>query len=156
MVVGNKAVRLRGNVADMLAFKGTVVHAIGPDDTVYDAIARMTERKAGALVVMEGEALKGILSERDYTRKVILQGRASHTTRVAEIMSANVISVGPQTTLNECLETVSKHGIRHLPVLDGDRVVGLLSIGDLVSAVVAQQAELIDSLNAFIGSDYPN
>ena len=146
---------LEGTVADMLAFKGTTIHAVAPDATVYDAIAKMDERRVGALLVMRGEQLVGVISERDYTRKVILRGRASQATPVEEIMSANVISVRPDMSLGECLQLVTDRGIRHLPVVENDRVVGLLSIGDLVRAVVAQQAETISSLKSFIGSDYP-
>ncbi len=146
---------LQGTVADMLAFKGTTIHAVAPDATVYDAIAKMDERRVGALLVMRGEQLVGVISERDYTRKVILLGRASKETQVAEIMSSNVISVRPDMSLGECLKLVTDRGIRHLPVVENDKVVGLLSIGDLVRAVVAQQAETISSLKSFIGSDYP-
>jgi CBS domain-containing protein len=146
---------LRGNVADMLAQKSSVIHAVSPDTTVLEAIARMDAKRVGALLVMEGERLVGILSERDYTRKVILLGRASKDTPVSEIMTRQVIVVPPQMGLGECLEVVTNHGIRHLPVVENDRVVGVLSIGDLVRAVVAQQAETITSLKSFIGSDYP-
>jgi CBS domain-containing protein len=146
---------LRGTVADMLNAKGRTVHAIGPAEMVHAAISKMTEQRVGALVVMDGGALVGIVSERDYTRKGILQGRASKDTPVADIMSSQVVSVSPQTSLGECLEVVTRHHIRHLPVLDAGTVVGVLSIGDLVGAVVQQQAEAIQSLKAFIGSDYP-
>ncbi|MEY2919367.1 MAG: hypothetical protein RL261_672 [Pseudomonadota bacterium] len=147
---------LQGTVADMLAFKGTTIHAVAPDATVYDAILLMDERRVGALLVMRGEQLVGVMSERDYTRKVILLGRASKETQVEEIMSSNVISVRPDMSLGECLKLVTDRGIRHLPVLDkAGKVVGLLSIGDLVRAVVAQQAETITSLKSFIGGDYP-
>ncbi len=146
---------LEGTVADMLAFKGTTIHAVAPDATVYDAIAKMDERRVGALLVMRGEQLVGVISERDYTRKVILLGRASKETLVEEIMSSNVISVQPGMSLGECLKLVTDRGIRHLPVVENDKVVGLLSIGDLVRAVVAQQAETITSLKSYIGSDYP-
>lgn len=147
---------LQGTVADMLAFKGTTIHAVAPDATVYDAIVLMDERRVGALLVMRGEQLVGVMSERDYTRKVILLGRASKETQVEEIMSSNVISVRPEMSLGECLKLVTDRGIRHLPVLDkAGKVVGLLSIGDLVRAVVAQQAETITSLKSFIGGDYP-
>ena len=146
---------LRGTVADMLEIKGTQVHAIEPDATVYEAVARMDERRVGALLVMEGDRLVGILSERDYTRKVILLGRASRDTRVAEIMSAKVISVSSATSLSECLRVVAQYGIRHLPVVDDGRVSGVLSVGDLVRAVLSQQADTIQSLNSFIASDYP-
>ena len=146
---------LHGTVADMLAHKSSVVHAVPPDTTVLEAIAQMDSKRVGALLVMQGDKLVGILSERDYTRKVILLGRASRDTRVSEIMTAQVIVVRPQMGLGECLQLVTNHGIRHLPVVDGDRVIGVLSIGDLVRAVVAQQAETITSLKSFIGSDYP-
>jgi CBS domain-containing protein len=146
---------LRGTVADMLGQKSSVVHAVSPDSTVLEAIAQMDSKRVGALLVMQGEKLVGILSERDYTRKVILLGRASRDTRVSEIMTAQVIVVRPEMGLGECLQLVTNHGIRHLPVVDGDRVIGVLSIGDLVRAVVAQQAETITSLKSFIGSDYP-
>ncbi len=146
---------LHGTVADMLVFKGTTIHAIAPDATVYDAIVQMDQRRVGALLVMRGDRLVGVISERDYTRKVILLGRASKETPVEEIMSSNVISVPPDMSLGECLQLVTDRGIRHLPVVAHDKVVGLLSIGDLVRAVVAQQAETITTLKSFIGSDYP-
>jgi len=145
----------RGTVADMLEAKGSAVHAIAPHETVYDAIRRMTELRVGALLVMDGQKLVGMISERDYTRKVIVQGRASVGTRVDEIMSSPVITVTPQLTLRECMEITTKHQIRHLPVVDGDTVVGVLSINDLVRTIVAQQAETIESLNSYIAGDYP-
>lgn len=145
-----------GTVADILEAKGRVVHAVGPRETVYDAIVKMTAVRVGALLVMEGAALVGIVSERDYTRKVILLGRASKDTPVSDVMTAKVISVQPGTSLGECLHVVTRHSIRHLPVLDGEQVVGVISIGDLVRAVLAQQVETIQSLKSFIGSDYPN
>jgi CBS domain-containing protein len=139
----------------MLAFKSKVVHAIAPDTTVLEAIAQMDSKRVGALLVMDGEKLVGILSERDYTRKVILLGRASKDTLVTEIMTSNVIVIHPKTGLGECLKVVTDNGIRHLPVVEDGKVVGVLSIGDLERAVVAQQAETITSLKSFIGSDYP-
>lgn len=149
------AITLRGTVADLLAHKGTAVHAIGPAETVYAAIQKMTDCRAGALPVIDGGKLVGIISERDYTRKGILQGHASQETRVDTIMSSPVISVSADTTLGDCMRVVTEHGIRHLPVVEGDAVVGMLSIGDLVRAVVQQQTEVIQSLKSFIGSDYP-
>jgi CBS domain-containing protein len=147
---------LQGTVADMLALKGATIHAISPDATVYEAVERMDEWRVGALLVMRGEDLLGVVSERDYTRKIILLGRASKETLVGDIMSTGVISVRSDTPLSECLKMVTEHRIRHLPVLDAaGKVVGVLSIGDLVRAVVAQQAETINSLKSFIGSDYP-
>jgi CBS-domain-containing membrane protein len=147
---------LNGTVADMLAQKGATIRAIAPEATVYEAIERMDEWHVGALLVMRGEELVGIVSERDYTRKVILLGRASRETLVEEIMSADVITLRSDTSLGECLRVVTDRRIRHLPVVDAaGKVVGVLSIGDLVRAVVAQQAETINSLKSFIGSDYP-
>jgi CBS domain-containing protein len=147
---------LQGTGADMLAQEGATIRAIAPDATVYEAIEQMDEWHVGALLVMRGEELVGIVSERDYTRKVILLGRASKETRVEEIMSTDVISLRSDTSLGECLRVVTDSRIRHLPVLDAaGKVVGVLSIGDLVRAVVAQQAETINTLRLFIGSDYP-
>jgi len=147
---------LRGTAASLLESKGRAVYAIGPNETVYAAIAKMTEYKAGALLVIDGDTLVGVVSERDYTRKGILMGRASKDTPVAEIMSAQVITVTPDTSLRACMETVTRHHIRHLPVVQDGRVLGVLSIGDLVGAVVQQQAEAIQTLQAIIGSDYPS
>jgi CBS domain-containing protein len=150
------ATTLRGTVADLLEAKGTLVHAVGPTEMVLAAITRMTACRVGALVVMEGPALVGIISERDYTRKGILQGHAAKDTPVAELMSSPVVTVSPDTSLGECLKVVVRHHIRHLPVVQDEKVVGVLSIGDLVGAVVAQQAETIQSLKSFIGADYPS
>jgi len=147
---------LRGTVADLLAHKGTAVRAVGPDDTVYEAISRMTQHRVGALVVMEGPQLVGIVSERDYTRRVILEGRASKDTPVKTIMTAPVMSVTPSSSLLDCLRMANEHSIRHLPVVNEGTVVGVLSIGDLVRAVVEQQADAIARMQSFIGSDYPN
>jgi CBS domain-containing protein len=108
------------------------------------------------LLVIDGDELVGIVSERDYTRKVMLQGRASNETAVHEIMTSHLYTVTPATSLGESLHIVTRHNIRHLPVLEGGRVVGVLSIGDLVRAVLAEQAETIHNLNSFIGSDYPS
>lgn len=147
---------LDGTAADMLALKGATIYSVAPDATVYEAIERMDEWHVGALLVMRGEELVGIVSERDYTRKVILRGRASNETRVEEIMSTGVITLRSDTSLGDCLRVVTERRIRHLPVVDAaGKVVGVLSIGDLVRAVVAQQAETINTLKLFIGSDYP-
>ena len=143
-------------VAELLRAKpaGRVVK-VRPDQSVLEAIKVLAAEDVGAAIVMRGDRLAGILSERDYTRKVILRGRASRATRVDEIMTRDVISVHADTSLGECLQLVTDRGIRHLPVTDGDKVIGLVSIGDLVRAVVAQQAETITSLKSYIGSDYP-
>jgi CBS domain-containing protein len=146
---------LRGTVKDMLERKGLIIHAVSPSATVYDAIEKMDGSRVGALLVMEGERLVGIVSERDYTRRVILRGRASRETRVDEIMTREVITVQRSTSLGDCLRVVLDHSIRHLPVVERGVVIGVISIGDLVRAVLAQQAETISSLKSFIASDYP-
>ncbi len=157
MFLGSKVpVTLKGTAADMLEAKGKLVHAVTAEETVYEAIFKMNECRVGALLVMKGQTLVGIVSERDYTRKVILLGRASKDTRVEDIMSAPVITVTPQASLSECMHVMTQHSIRHLPVVEDGQVVGVLSIGDLVRSVVAQQAETIVSLSSFIGGDYPN
>lgn len=148
--------RPRGTVADILEAKGSQVHSIGPSETVFDAIVRMTDHEIGALLVLEGPSLAGIVTERDYTRKIAIQGRSSRDTSVREIMTAELFTVKPTTTLAECMHIVTRHAVRHLPVLDDARVAGIISIGDLVSALLAQQAETIDRLNSFVGSRYPS
>ena len=148
--------RPQGTVADILEAKGSLVHSIGPNETVFDAVVRMHEHEIGALVVMEGPTLVGIISERDYTRKVAIQGRSSRDTCVHEIMTAELFTVTPATSLAECMHVVSRHAVRHLPVLDGGCLVGIISIGDLVSALLAHQAETIDRLTSFVGSNYPS
>jgi len=146
----------RGTVSDVLAAKSTAIHSIAPGATVYEAVERMDELRVGALVVLGDDGrLVGIISERDYTRKVILLGRASRETRVDEIMTSDVLVVTPSTSLGECLTMVTERHIRHLPVVEDGRVVGMVSIGDLVRAIVDQQAETIQSLSSYIGSDYP-
>lgn len=156
MVIETEEARaLRGTVGDILDVKGRVVHAVAPTTMVYDAIAKMDECRVGALLVMEGERLVGIVSERDYTRRVILRGRASRDTPVSDIMTADVLTVQPSTTLRECLQVVTDRSIRHLPVVDRGKVLGVLSVGDLVRALLVQQAETISSLKSFIRDDYP-
>ncbi len=138
------------NAGHLLEGKGGAIHSVAPQDSVLEAIRRMAEHGIGALLVMQGERLSGIVSERDYARKVILKDRSSAGTKVSEIMSAPVIAVNPSTTLDACMRTITEHRIRHLPVVERDRVVGVLSIGDLVKAVIDEQAAEIGQLREYI------
>ena len=129
------------------------VLSVAPDATVLDAIKLMAEKNIGALLVMQDGAVVGIVSERDYARKVILAGRSSNTTKVDEIMSAPVRWVPPTTNSAECLELMTDHRLRHLPVQDGERLLGLVSIGDLVKDIIAEQQFLIEQLEQYIGGN---
>jgi CBS domain-containing protein len=139
-------------VKHLLESKGGDVYAIAPEVPVLEAIKHMAERRVGALIVMRGEHLAGIVSERDYARKVILQGRSSAQTAVSEIMSASVLTVGPDATVAECMRLCTDSRIRHLPVVNGDKVIGVISIGDLVKATIDEQAEQIEQLQRYIAS----
>lgn len=139
-------------VRQLLESKPVELHAVAPDAPVIEAIRLMAERHVGALLVMEGAALVGILSERDYARKVVLQGRSSKDTPVCDIMTAQVITVGPGDTAEHCMQVVTDHRIRHLPVRDGDAVLGVVSIGDLVRAVIEEQRQELDHLQRYIAS----
>ena len=136
----------------ILDSKGRDIWAIGSNDSVLEAIKMMAEKKVGALLVIDGKKLSGIVSERDYARKVILQGKSSEKTPVKDIMTANVISADPTQTVEECMELMSDNRIRHLPVLDGEKIVGVLSIGDLVKAIIDEQQFTIKQLKNYISS----
>jgi CBS domain-containing protein len=137
-------------VRQLLESKGGQIFSISPDASVYDALKLMAEKDVGALVVLEDGRLAGIISERDYARKVILLGKSSHDIPVREIMTENVVTVRPEQTVDECMEVVTNKRIRHLPVADGDRLVGVLSIGDLVKEVIADQEQTIKQLESYI------
>jgi CBS domain-containing protein len=143
---------MRTTVAHVLAAKGREVWSVAPDTTVYEALEVMADKGVGALVVIEGEQLVGIVSERDYARKVILLERGSRDTPVSEIMTANVHTVGPASSVADCMTTMTDRRIRHLPVLDGERVAGVISIGDIVKAVIQDQRFLIEQLENYITS----
>jgi CBS domain-containing protein len=140
------------NVRQLLDRKGRQVYSIAPGAAVLEAIRLMAERHVGALLVMEGEALSGIVSERDYARKVILMGRSSADTPVRDIMTAGVVTVQPETPVEKCMQIMTERRVRHLPVLEGGRVVGMVSIGDLVKAVIAEQQQHIEQLESYIHS----
>jgi CBS domain-containing protein len=137
-------------VKHLLEGKGPAVFAIGPDKPVLEAIRMMADKYIGALLVMEGVNLLGIMSERDYARKVILKGRSSADTPVRDIMSSPVLTVAPGDTVNHCMKLVTDKRVRHLPVVDNGKVIGMLSIGDLVKAVIDDQAEQLEQLQKYI------
>ena len=137
-------------VKHLLEHKAAQVLSVTADDSVLHAIGVMAKYHVGALLVMQSDKLLGVMSERDYARKVILNGRASHDTTVGEIMSAPVISVGLDDTVHRCMEIMTEKHIRHLPVLSAGKVVGVLSIGDLVKAVIDEQREEIEQLQRYI------
>lgn len=139
-------------VNQLLAGKGSFVWSVSPESSVLDAIRLMGEKEIGALLVTKGNTLKGIISERDYARKVILQGKASNSTPVSEIMTRRVISVAPEESIDHCMNLMTKYKIRHLPVLENDAVIGVLSIGDLVREIIAEQSDTIAHLEDYIHS----
>jgi len=136
-------------VRQMLADKAGV-YSVGPEDTIYDALQLMADRNIGAVIVLSGEELRGIFSERDYARKVILLGKTSRTTPVGEIMTTNVICVDSRWTADQCMALMTEKHIRHLPVVEGDHVIGVISIGDAVRAVVNEQQFTIASLERYL------
>ena len=142
-------------VATLLQTKGYDVWNISPDATVYEAIERMALKHVGALPVMSQETLVGIISERDYARKVILQGRSSQATLVRDIMTPSPIIVAPHQTVHECLQIMTLRRIRHLPVVDDGNVSGIISIGDLVKSIIETQEFTIDQLHTYITDHYP-
>ncbi len=139
-------------VRHLLEAKAPEVFAIGPDDPVIDAIRLMAEKRVGALLVMQADQLVGIVSERDYARKIVLQGRSSKTTPVRDIMTADVISVGLDDNTDHCMQIVTGRRVRHLPVLDNHAVLGVISIGDLVKVVIEDQQLQLDQLQRYITS----
>ena len=143
-----------GTIDSILARKGGDIFSILPDATVFEAIEMMDQKNVGALIVMENNRLIGMISERDYTRKVFLRGKRSRETKVAEIMSTNVTTARPQEGVDECLRVMTEKHIRHLPVIDGENIVGIISIGDLVKWVIASQSAAIAHLENYIHGGY--
>jgi CBS domain-containing protein len=141
---------MQRTVEKLIEAKGSDVWTVTPDASVYEALEIMADKNVGALVVLDGEELVGILSERDYARKVILLQRGSRDTTVSEIMSEHPITVAPNATTAECMRLMTEHRFRHLPVMHGTRVIGVISIGDVVRAVIEDQQFLIDQLEQYI------
>lgn len=137
-------------VRGILSRKSSEIWSVPPEATVYEAIALMADKSIGAVLVMSGEQLSGIVSERDYARKVVLQGRNSKQTAVREIMSSPVFTIPPDLRTDECMRLVTEKRVRHLPVEEDGRVVGIVTIGDLVKSIISEQAETIEQLTSYI------
>jgi CBS domain-containing protein len=144
-----------GTISNILHHKGHTVWAISPDATVYEAIEKLADKNLGALLVMSGDKLVGVFSERDYTRKVALKGRRSRETKVSEIVSTPVITVTPSHTVDDCMRLMTEHRIRHLPVLEGGKVIGIVSIGDLVNWIISTQSATLEQMEHYISGGYP-
>lgn len=139
-----------GTIGEILNYKGSNTWCISPEATVFDAIQLMADKNVGSLLVTEADKLVGIVSERDYTRKVALKGKSSKQTAVREVLSGAVISVSPQHTVEECLRLMTDHRTRHLPVLEDAKIVGVVSIGDLVNWIISAQTSTIQQLQTYI------
>lgn len=146
---------IHGTVYDILHNKSGETWITRPEDSVYDAIRQMGEKNIGALVVMEAGQVIGVLSERDYSRKIVLQGRTSRDTRVGEIIFRPAITVGSADGIETCMQLMTEHRVKHLPVVDNGELVGLVSIGDLVSWVMSSQRHTIQQLQGYISGEYP-
>jgi CBS domain-containing protein len=142
-------------IGSILNRKGTTVWSVSPTNTVFEAISMMAEKNVGALPVLEGDRLVGMISERDYARKVILLGRGSRETSVAEIMTVNLKTVGLSESVQECMQIMTENRVRHVPVLEGDKLAGLISIGDCVNWIISAQTAAIDDLERFVTGAYP-
>ncbi len=145
----------QGTINEILHHKGAAVWTIRPDATVFEAIQLMAEKNIGAVLVTDKDKLVGIISERDYTRKVVLKGKTSKELKVREILSEHLVHVTPKHSVEECLRLMTDHRVRHLPVLEGDKIAGVISIGDLVNWVISTQGTTIRQLETYI-SGYPS
>lgn len=143
-----------GTISEILHHKGTNVWTINPDATVFEAIRLMSDKNIGAVLVLEGDKLVGIVSERDYTRKVALRGKTSKELKVRDILSEELIHVAPKHSVEDCLRLMTEHRVRHLPVLEGNTIAGIVSIGDLVNWIISAQSTTIRQLETYI-TGYP-
>jgi CBS domain-containing protein len=146
---------IAGSVGAILAHKGSAVWSIAPNSTIFDAIQLMADKNVGALPVVYDGKLVGMISERDYTRKVALKGKSSKETPVREIMTQEVVTVNMGDTVSECMRVMTDSRIRHLPVMDGEKMVGLVSLGDLVKWIISAQTATIEALQRYITGEYP-
>ena len=146
---------LTETVRSILKVKGGTVWSVSPQATVYEALQLLAEKDVGALIVVAGGKPAGVFSERDYARKLALHGKSSRETLVQEVMSGSVVFVSPDQTVDECMRIMTRHRIRHLPVLEGADLVGVVSIGDLVNSIISAQAETIHQLSSYIAGKYP-
>jgi CBS domain-containing protein len=146
---------VNATINEILQHKAGQVWSIGSDATVFDAVQLMADKNIGALLVTEDGKLVGVVSERDYARKVALKGKRSRETKIREIVSTPVISVGPTHTVEDCMRLMTDHRVRHLPVLEGDQVLGIVSIGDLVNWVITAQSAAIQQLQTYISGYNP-
>lgn len=144
-----------GTVGVILARKDTAVWSISPNAMVFDAIQLMADKNIGALPVVDNSRLIGIISERDYTRKVILKGRSSKDTPVKDIMTQELLTASPGDSIAECMRVMTEKRVRHLPVLDGTKMIGIVSIGDVLKWFISAQAAAIDNLERYVTGDYP-
>jgi len=142
-------------VGSILGLKGREIWSVAPNATVYDAVALMAAKSIGAVLVISEGSLLGIVSERDYARKVILQGSSSKETQVRDVMTTGLVTVTPDASVDDCMKIMTYNRIRHLPVLDRGELVGIVSIGDMVKAIIADQAHTIAQLHTYIGVKYP-
>jgi CBS domain-containing protein len=143
-------IKTSGTIGTVLHHKGTTVWTISPQATVFDAIRLLAQKNIGALPVVEGDRLVGIFSERDYTRKVALEGKTSHNTKVCEILTTNVATISPHDTVEDAMRLMTGKHIRHLPVMEQGRMVGFVSIGDMVNWIISAQSATIDQMESYL------
>jgi len=146
--------KVAGSISEILHHKGADVWTVEPDQTVFDAITLMSAKNIGAVPVVEGNRVIGILSERDYTRKIVLHGKSSKTTTVRDIMTSPTTTVAPTATIDECMQLVTDRRCRHLPVVKDDQIVGMISIGDLVNWTISAQNAALEQLENYISGGY--